>query len=44
MAEAANHPKLKEAFAQHLLQTEAHVERLQQAFEYGARRGVPDLF
>ena len=33
MAEAANHPKLKEAFQQHLRQTEGHVERLQQGFE-----------
>jgi len=33
MAEAANHPKLKEAFEKHLLQTQNHVERLRQAFE-----------
>jgi Mn-containing catalase len=33
MAEAANHPKLKEAFEQHLKQTEKHVERLNQVFE-----------
>jgi Mn-containing catalase len=32
MAEAANHPKLKEAFEKHLVQTQGHVERLQQAF------------
>ena len=32
MAEAANHPKLKEAFEKHLVQTEGHVERLKQAF------------
>jgi len=33
MAEAANHPKLKEAFEKHLLQTQAQVERLRSAFE-----------
>jgi Mn-containing catalase len=33
MAEAANHPKLKEAFEKHLIQTQGHVERLQQAFQ-----------
>ena len=33
MAEAANHPKLKEAFEKHLLQTQTHVERLNQVFE-----------
>jgi Mn-containing catalase len=33
MAEAANHPKLKEAFEKHLLQTRGHVERLSQAFQ-----------
>jgi Mn-containing catalase len=33
MAEAAHHPKLREAFEKHLLQTERQVERLQQAFE-----------
>jgi Mn-containing catalase len=32
MAEAANHPKLKEAFEKHLLQTQNHVERLRQIF------------
>jgi Mn-containing catalase len=32
MASAAHHPKLKEAFQKHLLQTEGHVERLQKAF------------
>jgi len=30
MAEAANHPKLKEAFQKHLLQTEQQAERLRQ--------------
>src|SRR4051812_29714833 len=32
MAEAAYHPKLKEAFEKHLIQTEEHVERLRSAF------------
>jgi Mn-containing catalase len=33
MAEAANDPKLKEAFEKHLQQTQGHVERLKTAFE-----------
>jgi Mn-containing catalase len=33
MAEAANHPKLKEAFEKHMVQTEGHVERLKKVFE-----------
>jgi Mn-containing catalase len=33
MAEAANHPKLKEAFEKHLKQTEIQVERLNKAFQ-----------
>src|SRR6185369_14601165 len=33
MAEAAHHPKLKEAFEKHLAQTESHVERLRKVFE-----------
>jgi Mn-containing catalase len=33
MAEAARHPKLKEAFTKHLKQTEGHVERLKNAFD-----------
>jgi Mn-containing catalase len=33
MAEAANHPKLKEAFEKHLLQTQEHVDRLRQIFD-----------
>ena len=33
MAEAAHHPKLKEAFLKHLKQTGGHVDRLKQAFE-----------
>src|ERR1700745_535784 len=32
MAEAAHNPKLKEAFEKHLVQTENHVARLQEAF------------
>jgi len=32
MAEAANHPKLKEAFEKHLVQTQGHVERLHSVF------------
>ncbi len=31
MAEAAHNPKLKEAFEKHLVQTQNHVARLQQA-------------
>jgi len=31
MADAANHPKLKETFEKHLVQTEGHVERLKGA-------------
>jgi Mn-containing catalase len=33
MVEAAHHPKLKEAFEKHLVQTEGHVERLRKVFE-----------
>jgi len=33
MAGAAHHPKLREAFEKHLLQTRTHMERLQQCFE-----------
>jgi len=33
MAQAAHHPKLKEAFEKHLLQTRGHVERLRASFE-----------
>jgi len=33
MADAAHHPKLKEAFEKHLVQTQGHVERLRKAFE-----------
>jgi Mn-containing catalase len=33
MAEAANHPRLKEAFEKHLTQTQGQVERLKRVFE-----------
>jgi Mn-containing catalase len=33
MAEASHHPKVKEAFEKHLVQTEGHVERLRSVFE-----------
>jgi Mn-containing catalase len=33
MAQAAHHPKLKEGFEKHLLQTQTHVDRLKKAFE-----------
>jgi len=32
MANAANHPKLKQAFEKHLLETQAQVERLRTIF------------
>jgi len=41
MAEAANHPKLKEAFEKHLLQTQGHVERLRTAFELLGEKAEP---
>jgi Mn-containing catalase len=41
MAEAANHPKLKEAFEKHLLQTEGHVERLRKVFEMLGEEAEP---
>jgi Mn-containing catalase len=33
MAKAAHHPKLREAFEKHLVQTEGHTERLKKVFE-----------
>lgn len=33
MAEAAHHPKLKDAFEKHLVQTQGHIERLRKVFE-----------
>ena len=41
MAEAANHPKLKEAFEKHLVQTENHVARLKKAFEMLGEKAEP---
>src|SRR4030088_860837 len=41
MAEAANHPKLKEAFAKHLVQTEGHVQRLRKVFEMLGEKAEP---
>ena len=41
MAEAAHHPKLKEAFEKHLVQTEAHVERLRKVFELLGEEAEP---
>jgi Mn-containing catalase len=41
MAEAAQHPKLKEAFEKHLIQTEGHVQRLKKAFELLGEKAEP---
>ena len=41
MAEAAHDPKLKEAFEKHLVQTENHVARLQQAFSILGEKAQP---
>jgi Mn-containing catalase len=41
MAEAAHHPKLKEAFEKHLIQTQIHVERLRQAFDILGEQAEP---
>src|SRR5438874_1885278 len=41
MAEAANQPKLKEAFEKHLVQTQGHVERLRRAFELLGEKAEP---
>jgi len=41
MAEAANHPKLKEAFEKHLVQTQGHVERLRSIFELLGEKAEP---
>jgi Mn-containing catalase len=41
MAEAAHNPKLKEAFEKHLVQTENHVARLQQAFSILGEKAQP---
>ena len=41
MAQAAHHPKLKEAFEKHLVQTETHVERLRSAFQMLGAKAEP---
>jgi Mn-containing catalase len=41
MAQAANHPKLKEAFEKHLKQTEAQVERLHEVFKALGEKAEP---
>jgi len=41
MAQAAHHPKLKEAFEKHLVQTRTHVERLKTAFELLGENAQP---
>ena len=41
MAEAAHHPKLKQAFKKHLTQTEGQVERLKKAFELLGEKAEP---
>ena len=41
MADAANEPKLKEAFQKHLVQTEGHVERLRNVFELLGEKAEP---
>jgi len=41
LAQAASHPKLKEAFEKHLSQTEEHVDRLRQVFELIGEKAVP---
>lgn len=41
MAQAAKHPKLREAFEKHLAQTELHVERLKKAFELLGEKASP---
>ena len=41
MADAAHHPKLKEAFEKHLAQTEGHFERLRKAFDLLGEKAEP---
>jgi len=41
MAQAAHNPKLKEAFEKHLVQTQNHVARLQQAFSILGEKAQP---
>jgi Mn-containing catalase len=41
MAEAAHHPKLKEAFEKHLVETEGHLERLRKVFQVLGEKAQP---
>jgi Mn-containing catalase len=41
MAQAAHHPKLKEAFEKHLLQTEMQIDRLHKVFELLGEQAKP---
>jgi Mn-containing catalase len=41
MGEAAHHPKLKELFTKHLMQTEGHVERLQNGLALLGEKAQP---
>src|SRR5580698_8006555 len=41
MAKAAHHPRLKEAFEKHLVQTQGHVERLREDFEMLGEKAEP---
>src|ERR1700676_4593387 len=41
MAAAARHPKLKEAFEKHLVQTQGHVARLEKIFELLGEKAQP---
>lgn len=41
MADAAKHPKLKEAFEKHLQETQIHVQRLQGVFEHLGKKAEP---
>jgi len=41
MAEAANHPKLKEAFEKHLMQTQEQVARLEKVFQLLGEEAAP---
>lgn len=41
MAKAAHHPKLREAFEKHLVQTEGHAERLKKVFELLGENAEP---
>jgi Mn-containing catalase len=41
MAKAAHHPKLKEGFEKHLLQTEGHAERLKRCFDLLGEKAEP---